>query len=156
MASPVRILPAIVTILVMLASSSRSSPLPPVTVIDIAGDWEAKGDLPWQALLLSLQGNANRHDPRIYLLYPPDYVHPGVKDVLEYYQRRHGLRVLPERSLEAAVRNHRDALRGYVVWDPGSAAVAHGSLHRGRSGRGTGRDRGATAPDGRAQAGDAG
>jgi len=86
--------------------------------MDLTGDWEAKGDLPWQALLISLQGNANRTGPNIYLLFGPDYVHPGVQDVLDYYQRRHGLELERGLSVEAAVRSYRKALRGCVVWDP--------------------------------------
>jgi len=114
----VRLLPALLALLLVLPSNARCTSLAPVTVMEISGDWEAKGDLPWQALLLSLQGNANRTEPRIYLHYPPEYVHPGVKDVLEFYQHRHGLQLTRETSPEAAVRAHRLALRGYVVWDP--------------------------------------
>jgi hypothetical protein len=108
----------LVAMLVALSSTSRPSSLAPVTVMDMNGDWEAAGDLPWQALLLSLQGNANRTGPHIYLLYPPEYIHPDVKDVLDYYVRRYNLKLKHETSPEDAVRRYRDALRGYVVWDP--------------------------------------
>lgn len=89
-----------------------------VTVLDLSGDWEAAGDLPWQALLLSLQGIANQHGPHLYLLYPENYKHPDVKAVLEYYQKRHSIRTLRETSVEAAVTRYQDYLKGYVVWDP--------------------------------------
>ena len=109
---PLRLLAAIV----FIAFSSACSA--PVTVMDLTGDWEAKGDLPWQAMLISLQGNANRTGPNIYLLFGPDYVHPGVKDVLDYYQRRHDLELKRDLSPEEAVRSYRKALRTCVVWDP--------------------------------------
>ncbi|MCK5574022.1 MAG: hypothetical protein KAJ12_14725 [Bacteroidetes bacterium] len=89
-----------------------------VSVFDMSGDWEASGDLPWQALMLSLQGLANRQGPNIYLLYPDDYEHPNVKAVLEYYKRRHNVNTSTMTSVEAAVGKFSNHLKGYVVWDP--------------------------------------
>ena len=88
-----------------------------VTVIDMAGDWEASGDLPRQALLISLQGLANKHMANIYLVYPETHLHGGTKAILEYYQKRHGIRTIALTSLEAAVEKYRPHLKGYVVWD---------------------------------------
>ena len=92
--------------------------VPDVTVINITGDWEATGDLPRQALLISLQGLANKHAANIYLLYPEDHVHAGTKPILDYYRTRHGIRTNTSLSLEDAVRKYRKHLKGYVVWDP--------------------------------------
>jgi hypothetical protein len=89
-----------------------------VTVIDISGDWEAAGDLPRQALLISLQGLANKHDASIYLVFPEDYVHPDVKAVLEYYRKRHGVRTTDMKSVEDVLAKYRSSLKGCVVWDP--------------------------------------
>ncbi|MCI0512799.1 hypothetical protein L0128_06275 [candidate division KSB1 bacterium] len=88
-----------------------------VTVMDLSGDWEAAGDLQWQALLLSLQGIANKYGPHLYLIYPEDYKHPDVKAVLEYYQQRHHLKTTRLTSVEAAVAQYKQYLKGYVVWD---------------------------------------
>jgi hypothetical protein len=90
---------------------------PEVTVIDIAGDWETAGDLPRQALLISLQGLANKHGAHIYLVYPEDHVHPGTKQILDYYRARHGMRTSVQTSLEQVVEKYRSSLKGYVVWD---------------------------------------
>ena len=65
--------------------------IPDVTVVDIAGDWEAAGDLPRQALLISLQGLANKHGANIYIVYPDDHTHAGTKQILDYYRSRHGI-----------------------------------------------------------------
>ncbi len=88
-----------------------------VSVMDISGDWEATGDLQWQALLLSMQGIANKYGPQIYLVYPDNYKHPDVKAVLEYYQKRHHIQMTNLSSVEEAVAKYKQYLKGYVVWD---------------------------------------
>jgi hypothetical protein len=117
----VRIL-SILSILTLAPFVSLSSDPPggvaaPVTVLNIAGDWEASGDLPRQALLISLQGIANKHGANIYLLYPPDHVHPGTRAILEFYRNRHGLKTDSTGSVTDVVRMYRKHLKGYVVWD---------------------------------------
>jgi len=99
-----------------LANSPRMNP-PEVTVIDIAGDWEAAGDLPRQALLISLQGLANKHGANIYLVYPETHQHAGTKQILDYYRTRHGIRTTGLKSVEDVVEKYRSALKGCVVWD---------------------------------------
>ena len=58
-----------------LSAGTPATNVRDVTVIDISGDWEAAGDLPRQALLISLQGLANRHEASIYLLFVEDHVY---------------------------------------------------------------------------------
>ncbi len=89
-----------------------------ITVMNVSGDWQAEGDLPWQAMLLSLQGLANKTAPNIYLLYPDDYIHPDVKYVLEYYKTRHHFNARMMTSVEEAVLKYKNHLKKYVVWDP--------------------------------------
>ncbi len=88
-----------------------------INVMDITGDWQADGDLPWQALLLSLQGLANKTDANIYFIYPDDYVHPDVKAVLEYYKTRHHVKVETPASVEEITGKFKKHIKGYVVWD---------------------------------------
>jgi hypothetical protein len=88
-----------------------------VTVLDMKGDWEVTGDLPWQALYLSLEGIANRHGANIYLLYPLDHLHAGTQAILDYYKSRHGIQTREVRSVEEAVTTYRNHLNGYIVWD---------------------------------------
>jgi hypothetical protein len=89
-----------------------------VTVMSIVGDWEAGGDLPWQAMLLSLQGLANKNGPHIYFLHADTYFHPDVKAVLHYYQTRHHIKTFTPASLDDVVSKYKKFLKGYVVWDP--------------------------------------
>jgi len=112
---------ASLTFVVLLPYRSGSLPLPEdppeVTVLDIAGDWEAAGDLPRQALMISLQGLANTHGPSIYIVYPEDHTHGGTKQVLEYYRIRHKVRTTSLQSVDQAAEKYRHALKGCVVWD---------------------------------------
>jgi hypothetical protein len=89
-----------------------------VSVIDIAGDWETAGDLPRQALLISLQGIVNQHGAHIYLVYPKEHLHAGSSAMLEFYRRRHSLPTREVTSAEEAVNTYRRYLKGCVVWDP--------------------------------------
>ncbi len=89
-----------------------------VSVIAMAGDWETAGDLPRQALYISLQGIANKHGAHIYLLYPPEHLHPGSRAILEFYRVRHKLNTQEIKSTEEAVKLYRGFLKGCVIWDP--------------------------------------
>jgi hypothetical protein len=89
-----------------------------VSVLDVSGDWETKGDLPRQALTISLQGIANQHGANIYLLYPPEHLHPGTRAILQFYQKRHGLKTRDVTSTDEAVILYRKFVNGCVVWDP--------------------------------------
>lgn len=102
----------------MVAAGPAGTQERAITVMDLSGDWEAEGDLPRQAMLLSLQGLANKTGPRIYFLYPENHVHPDVKAVLEYYQKRHHFKTTTLTSAEEAVKKYRQFAKGYVVWDP--------------------------------------
>ncbi|NLP11949.1 hypothetical protein GX408_16230 [bacterium] len=89
-----------------------------ITVMDLSGDWEAEGDLPWQAMLLSLQGLANQHGPHLYFLHPENYIHPDVRAVLDYYQTRHRMKAVTCRAVDEVVAKYVQYAKGYVVWDP--------------------------------------
>lgn len=109
----------IVTILltIVLASSALAAPAETVAIFPMQGDWSAAGDLSWQAMVLSLQGLANRDTAHIYLLYPLDYEHPNTHAVLRYYQDRHHLQTQTIESVDKLVRRYKRFLKGYVVWD---------------------------------------
>jgi hypothetical protein len=110
-------------LLLIIAGAGGVSPVLPqqesrqVSVMEIAGDWQAASDLPWQAMMLGLQGLVNRDGPQIYLLYPDDYEHPNVGAVLTYYRTRHGVKTSTLESPEDAVEKFSRYLKGYVVWD---------------------------------------
>ena len=63
-----------------LLSIARAQPIPAkvahapatATIIPLSGNWRMDGDIPVHALLISLQGLANRGHPCLYLEYPQD------------------------------------------------------------------------------------
>ena len=113
-----------VSVMLLLIALPNTLPAAPsgdiptrISVIGIEGDWETAGDLPRQALIISLQGLANKHGAHIYLLYPPEHQHPGTRAILEFYRKRHGLNTREVTSVEEAVTTYRSFLKGCVIWD---------------------------------------
>jgi hypothetical protein len=103
--------------LIPLVSFGSGNTSPVVSVMNVTGDWEARGDLPRQALLISLQGIANKHGANVYLVYPPEHQHPGSAAILEFDRKRHGLMTRSITSIDEAVTLYQKYLKGCVVWD---------------------------------------
>ena len=89
------------------------------TLIPLSGDWRIEGDLPVHALLISLQGLANRDGARIYLEYPADWQWEIVRPLITFLGARHGVRFdrLGMDDADAALSLYAGRARGYVVWD---------------------------------------
>ncbi|MBC7187564.1 MAG: hypothetical protein H5U38_11065 [Calditrichaeota bacterium] len=81
-------------------------------------NWEVAGGLAEQALLISLQGLANGSGPRLYLLYPETWPFNYVKPFLQFVQEKRYFTFTELKSVPEAVKTFKDALAGYVVWDP--------------------------------------
>ncbi len=79
--------------------------------------WDVKGKLDIQALLISLQGIANKNGPLVYLLYPENWPFTYVRSVYEFYRDRRYYTFTELRSPEEALTTLRNYVRGYVVWD---------------------------------------
>src|ERR1051325_11321741 len=85
-----RLIPMIRFLLLLsaLATAAIAQPAPKqvarapatATLIPLSENWRLDGDVPVHALLISLQGLANRDQPRVYLEYPKSWqweiVHP--------------------------------------------------------------------------------
>jgi len=82
------------------------------------GDWRLDGDLPTQALVLSLQGLANRESPLLYGLYPDDWDFRFTPDLRDHLAANRGWTFTELRHAEAALKHLAEHARGYVVWDP--------------------------------------
>ncbi len=87
------------------------------TVIDVSGDWRIDGDLPRQALLISLEGIVNKTGPKIYLLTGKNYPYTNVKTVLDYYVKKHGVVTTQLNSLPQIFKKFSSYPKGYIVWD---------------------------------------
>lgn len=89
------------------------------TLVPLSENWRFDGDLPVHALLLSLQGLANRAAPRLYLEYPTTWQWEIVRPLIGFLQRRHGIAFtrLAEDDAGAALTQYAKHARGYVIWD---------------------------------------
>ncbi|MEZ5277969.1 MAG: GxGYxYP family putative glycoside hydrolase [Opitutaceae bacterium] len=86
-------------------------------VMQMSDDWTIEGDLPTHALLLSLQGLANRDGPRLYFEYTPSWPWKITGPLKEFYERRHGFAFTPLANADEALARFASCARGYVVWD---------------------------------------
>lgn len=86
-------------------------------VMHLSENWEIQGDLPEHALLISLQGVANREAPRLYFLYPPNWDFNFSGPLLEYYRETRGMQFKEMASPEAALQQLARFASGYIVWD---------------------------------------
>lgn len=89
------------------------------TLIPLSDNWRMDGDVPVHALLISLQGLANREYPRLYLEYPKDWQWEIVHPLIGFLERRHGVEFdrLGEDDADAALARFARYAKGYVVWD---------------------------------------
>ncbi len=111
----------------LLPAVTRAQPIPPkvakapaeATVIPLSANWRMDGDIPVHALLISLQGLANRGLPRVYLEYPKDWQWEIVRPLEGFLEKRHGIKFdrLGQDDADAALTRFAKYTKGYVVWD---------------------------------------
>lgn len=89
------------------------------TLIPLSQKWTLDGDVPVHALLLSLQGIANRDQARIYLEYPKNWQWEIVHPLIGFLEKRHGVKFerLACNDADAALALHGKYAKGCVIWD---------------------------------------
>jgi hypothetical protein len=89
------------------------------TIIPVSENWRLDGDVPTHALLISLQGLANRDYPRLYVEYPKSWQWEIVHPLRDFLSRRHGVKWdrLPQNDADAALARFAKHAKGCVVWD---------------------------------------
>jgi len=89
------------------------------TLIPLSDNWFMHGDVPVHALLISLQGLANRDQPRLYLEYPEDWQWEIVRPLVGFLEHRHGTKFdrLALNDADAALARFAPYAKGCVVWD---------------------------------------
>ncbi len=119
-AVPLLCVAALLTVCVLGAKEVTAQPEPEprdASMMRLEGDWRIEGDLPRKALLISLQGIANKEAPRLYFVYPPDWAYTFTEPVYEYYQDTHNIRFSTIDSTREALDKFAQYADGYVVWD---------------------------------------
>ncbi len=81
-------------------------------------DWKVAGSLPEKALLVSLQGLANRSEPRLYIVHPPEFQWEITGPLFDFYQRKHAVKFTEVKTAADALALFARHAKGYVVWDP--------------------------------------
>ncbi len=87
-------------------------------VFRLDDNWEIAGKLPQNAMMISLQGLANRTGPVLYLLYPDDWPFTYVNSAFDFYKTKRFFTFRELRTPAEAVRILAKYAKGYVVWDP--------------------------------------
>lgn len=110
---------------VSILSASISSPGTGIRAWSMSWnlDWKVSGEMPEKALLLSLQGLANRSAPQLYIVHPPEFQWEITGPLYSFYQRKHGVQFTQISNAEEALARFAKHARGYVVWDPAVPAT---------------------------------
>jgi hypothetical protein len=80
-------------------------------------DWRLDGKLPTQAMLISLQGVANKSGPRLYFIYPESWDFRYTPHVYDFLMKRRYYTFTELKSPAQALDSLKQYVRGYVVWD---------------------------------------
>ena len=86
-------------------------------VMRLSSNWQIDEELPTKALLISLQGVANRHEPHLYFLYPDDWDFTFSESLLDYYRDTRKMDFTELTIVEDALQALSPYVEGYVVWD---------------------------------------
>lgn len=86
-------------------------------VVRLNNDFTIPGGLPVNAMMISLQGLANKNGPLVYLLYPDDWPFTYVNSVFEFYKNKRYFSFTELKMPVDAVKTLARHAKGYVVWD---------------------------------------
>lgn len=83
----------------------------------LGDDWTIQGGLPVSAMLISLQGLANQEAPRLFFVYPEDWVWTFTQANADFYRDRYEITFNELQTPEQALQTLGEHADGYVVWD---------------------------------------
>jgi hypothetical protein len=89
------------------------------TLVPLSENWRMDGDIPVHALVISLQGLANRDQPRLYIEYPKTWQWEIVRPLATFLEKRHGVKFdrLGLNDADAVLARFAKHANGVVVWD---------------------------------------
>jgi hypothetical protein len=85
--------------------------------MNLSNSWEIDADLSTQALLVSLQGLANRTGPNVYYVYPPEWTYTFTAPFKTYLEDVYSFVFDTLETPREALEQFSDAIHGYVIWD---------------------------------------
>lgn len=88
-------------------------------LVPLSENWRMDGDIPVHALIISLQGLANRDQPRLYIEYPKTWQWEIVRPLETFLEKRHGVKFdrLGLNDADAVLARFAKYSKGVVVWD---------------------------------------
>jgi hypothetical protein len=86
-------------------------------VVRLNDDFTIPGGLPLNAMMISLQGIANKTGPLVYLLYPNDWPFTYVNSVFDFYKAKRFYTFTELKTPADALKALARYAKGYVVWD---------------------------------------
>ena len=86
-------------------------------MMNFDGDWNVAGGLPEKAMLVSLQGLANREAPQLYIVHPLDFQWEITEPLYDFYKRKHDVDFTEIPTADEALKRFKKHAKGYVVWD---------------------------------------
>lgn len=92
-------------------------------VMRFDGDWLVAKGMPEKAMLVSLQGLANRAAPQLYIVHPRDFQWEITEPLFEFYQRKHGVVFTEVKTADEALALFAKHAKGYVIWEPAVSAT---------------------------------
>ena len=92
-------------------------------VMRFDGDWLVAKGMPEKAMLVSLQGLANRDSPQLYIVHPKDFQWEITEPLFEFYQRKHGVVFTEVKTADEALALFAKHAKGYVIWEPAVSAT---------------------------------
>ncbi len=115
-------LPFLIPLILAFAAGLRGAEAAPqraAYVMHFDGDWRVAGGLPEKAMLIGLQGLANRTAPRLYIVHPDGFPWEITGPLCDFYRRGYGVAFSEVNSADEALALFGRYARGYVVWDQG-------------------------------------
>jgi hypothetical protein len=86
-------------------------------VYHLDNNWEIDGKLPLNAMMISLQGIANKYGPIVYLLFPDDWPFTYVNSVFDFYTQKRYYTFTELKTVADVLKALGKYAKGYVVWD---------------------------------------
>ncbi len=86
-------------------------------VMYLNDDWSIDGSVDVQAMLIGLQGLANRTGPSLYFVYPDGWDFRFTPHVLEFLTGRRNYTFTAIDTPRKAIETFSERISGYVVWD---------------------------------------
>lgn len=108
---------ALLILTLLIALPVQAQQAEPMYMMKLTNNWLIEGDLPANALLISLQGVANIGAPRLYFIYPQGWDFTFTEPLFGYYHDTREMQFTELLNADDALAKLKDHVNGYVVWD---------------------------------------